>query len=507
MEPEPDIISNTDKMPGAWLTRFGRAATDHVVEAVGERWQGGPQTPHLTLGGRQAGDLFGWAGLGGRSGFGGRTGRDTAVDRDDPVGTDPSSMGWLAPSGGAGAGIGATAPGMTLGDMNTAPGGAGGVEREAGKTLSGRAAQGALLRALGLPDPRAVPDLRTLLMGSSFFYSAALDEDGESRSSGRIRSAGRTRLPGRIRSPEWLGEWSAWGRTASSRFSGADGNLALDGEVATAMLGFDSRWDRWLAGVVVSFSEGQGAYTHPTASGGAVASTMTGLNPYARFELNERTSFWGVLGYGAGDLSLTPARSDTALGTELANAMAAFGGRTALSVRTGEAGRFELALRSDARLTNTVSESIEGLVGTAGRTARVRLMLEGSGSMRLATGGVLKPKLEAGLRYDTGDAETGAGLEVGGGLGYATGRLSVEVNARGLLAHRDTEYEEWGFSGSIAYTPSAGRARVVDAARFGLGGHTERRGVAVEPPGRLGAGEQRRVRGGATLPGRAALRA
>ena len=29
-----------------------------------------------------------------------------------------------------------------------------------------------------------------------------------------------------------------------------------------------------------------------------------------------------------------------------------------------------------------------------------------------------------------------------------------EVNARGLLAHRDTEYEEWGFSGSIAYTPS-----------------------------------------------------
>ena len=443
-------ISNTDKMPGAWLTRFGRAATDHVVEAVGERWQGGPQTSHLTLGGRQVGDLFGWAGLGGRTGLGGRSGldgrsgRDTTVDRDDPVGTDPSSKGWLAPSGGAGADIGATAPGMTLslGDMNTAPGGPGGVEREAGKTLSGRAAQGALLRALGLPDPRAVPDFRTLLMGSSFFYSAALDEDGESRS------------PGRSRSPGWLGEWSAWGRTAASRFSGADGNLTLDGEVATAMLGFDSRWDRWLAGVVVSFSEGRGAYTHPTASGGAVATTMTGLNPYARFELNERTSFWGVLGYGVGDLSLTPARSDTALGTELANAMAAFGGRTALSVRTGEAGRFELALRSDARLTNTVSESIEGLVGTAGRTGRVRLMLEGSGSMPLATGAVLKPKLEAGLRYDTGDAETGAGLEVGGGLGYAAGRLSVEVNARGLLAHRDTEYEEWGFSGSIAYTPS-----------------------------------------------------
>ena len=273
-------------------------------------------------------------------------------------------------------------------------------------------------------------------MGSSFSYSGTLDEDG------------------RARTPGWLGEWSAWGRTAASRFSGAEGELSLDGEVATAMLGFDSRWDRWLAGLVVSYSEGQGAYTHPTATGGAVASTMTGLHPYARYELNERTSLWGVLGYGVGELSLTPERSATALGTDLTNAMAAFGGRTALSVRTGRAGRFELAIRSDARLTNTASEAIEGLAGAAGQTGRVRLTLEGSGSMPLATGGVLKPKLEAGLRYDAGDAETGAGLEFGGGLGYAAGRLSVEVSARGLLAHEDTGYEEWGFSGSIAYTPS-----------------------------------------------------
>ena len=427
-------IENSDRMPTAWLARFGRAASDHVVEAVGDRWQGGPRASHLTLGGGQAGDLFGWSGLGGRTGPGGRARRDTADDRDDPVRTEPYSTGLFAPPGGAGAGMGATAPAMTMNGsgMNAMPGG---VEREAGKTLSGRAAQGTLLRALGLPDPRALPDLRTVLMGSSFFYSAALDEDG------------------RARTPGWLGEWSTWGRTAASRFGGADGGLSLDGEVATAMLGFDSRWDRWLAGVVVSHSEGRGAYRHPTASGGAVASSMTGLHPYARFELNERTSVWGVLGYGAGELSLTPERSATALGTDLTNAMAAFGGRTALSVRTGRAGRFELAARSDARLTSTASDAIEGLVGAAGQTGRVRLMLEGSGSMPLA-GGVLKPTLEAGLRYDAGDAETGAGLEVGGGLGYAAGRLSVEINARGLLAHQDTGYEEWGFGGSIAYTPS-----------------------------------------------------
>ena len=177
-------IENSDRMPTAWLARFGRAAADHVVEAVGDRWQGGPQASHLTFGGRQAGQLFGWSGLGGR------TGRDTMVDRDEPVGTDPSSIGLFAPSGGAGAAVGATAPGMGVNGMNTMPGGPGGVERKAGRTLSGRAAQSALLGALGLPDPRALPDLRTVLMGSSFFLLRSARRGRPGADAGPHRIAG-----------------------------------------------------------------------------------------------------------------------------------------------------------------------------------------------------------------------------------------------------------------------------------------------------------------------------
>ena len=424
-------ISNTDKMPGAWLTRFGRAATDHVVEAVVERWQGEPQAPHLRIGGRPAGDLFGWTGLGGPAG------RATADDPEYAIASDafPTQRSWL--SSGADSAAGVTAPGMAanVNDMSTALDGLGGDEREAGPTQGGRAAQSALLGALGLPDPRALTDIRALLKGSSFLYSGALDADG------------------RRRTPDWLGEWSAWGRTAASRFSGADGELSLDGDIATAMLGFDSRWGRWLAGAALSYSDGQGAYRHPQATGGAITSSLTTLHPYARFELNERTSLWGVLGYGVGELSLTPSRSETALEADLTNAMAAFGGRMALSVRTSRAGQFELALRSDARLTNTASDSVEGLLGAAGWTRRVRLLLEGSGRLPV-WGGMLRPTVEVGLRYDGGDAETGAGLEIGGGLDYAAGNLSVEVSARGLVAHEDTAYEEWGFSSSISYAPS-----------------------------------------------------
>ena len=39
----------------------------------------------------------------------------------------------------------------------------------------------------------------------------------------------------------------------------------------------------------------------------------------------------------------------------------------------------------------------------------------------LVGGGMLTPRIEVGGRYDGGDAETGAGLVVGGSLGYAVG--------------------------------------------------------------------------------------
>ena len=174
-------------------------------------------------------------------------------------------------------------------------------------------------------------------------------------------------------------------------------------------------------GVVASHSRGQGTYTPPTAPGGAVASTLTALHPYAGYDVNARTSVWGVVGYGVGEVSLTPARATTARETDLTNTMAAVGGRAALSVRSGRAGRFELALRSDARLTNTAADAVAGLLGATERTRLVRMMLEGAGVVPLALGGVLTPTVEAGLRYDTG-------VESGGGSRQAL-RLGVTLTA------------------------------------------------------------------------------
>ena len=50
---------------------------------------------------------------------------------------------------------------------------------------------------------------------------------------------------------------------------------------------------------------------------------------------------------------------------------------------------------------------------------------------------MLIPSAEVGLRHDGGDAETGTGLEVGAGLRYTAGALSIEGRVRTLVAHED----------------------------------------------------------------------
>ena len=254
------------------------------------------------------------------------------------------------------------------------------------------------------------------------------------------------------------GGWSFWGGAAHSGFDAKEGALALDGDVTTATLGFDFERERWLAGVALSRSAGEGAYKFDGACGsgcgGDLESTLTGVYPYARYRFGERLSAWGILGHGRGELTLTAAGSGAAQ-ADIEMNMAAIGGRSVLLPAPKEGG-FELALRSDALLTWTSSEESRDLAEAEARTSRLRLALEASREFGLASGARLTPSLEAGLRYDGGDAETGGGVEVGGGLRYAGSGFTIRVNARGLLAHADDDYEEWGVSGSVRIAPGEG---------------------------------------------------
>ncbi len=231
------------------------------------------------------------------------------------------------------------------------------------------------------------------------------------------------------------------------------------------------------------------AATHSVGEGGVEQSggaerdydvekaTLTAVNPYVRVKLTDRVSAWGLAGYGQGDLELvmkqeasdeTPAGSGT-WRTDLAMTLGALGARGDI-VTPEESGGYGLALKGDAFWVRMESDAVTApgvgnLAATRADASRLRLTLEGSRAIALGAGGgaddaqgaTLTPSLEIGVRQDGGDAETGTGLELGGGIAYAdpASRLSMNLRARGLVAHAESGYEEWGVSGALQLSPGA----------------------------------------------------
>ena len=250
--------------------------------------------------------------------------------------------------------------------------------------------------------------------------------------------------------------FTAWGRVASSGFEAEEDDVALDGDVTSGLVGFDAEWEHALAGVMLSHSEGDGAYRSSAEKGGdegTVESAMTGVYPYASVDLEGSLSAWGLAGVGSGELTLMQ-RGERAMPADLSMRMAAAGVRGALlEERTGDA--MTVRVKSDALWVGTKSADTAELAATEGDITRLRLTLEGQRTFETAGGGAVTPSGEIGLRHDAGDAETGVGLEVGAGLAYTRGSLSVEGRVRTLLAHEDSGYEEWGASGTVRIAPNA----------------------------------------------------
>ena len=70
------------------------------------------------------------------------------------------------------------------------------------------------------------------------------------------------------------------------------------------MVGADYAKGPLVAGLSLSHSRGLGEYAG--VAGGQVASSVTGLYPWLGYKATERVTVWGVAGYGAGGLRLTP---------------------------------------------------------------------------------------------------------------------------------------------------------------------------------------------------------
>ena len=297
--------------------------------------------------------------------------------------------------------------------------------------------------------------------------------------------------------------FAAWGRVASDGFEGAVDGVEVDGDVTTGLIGFDAEWDRMLAGVLLSQSRGEASYALDRDLGngrGTVESTLTGVHPYARYEMSERTSVWGLAGMGRGELTLRQ-EGQPRIDTDLAMRMAAVGVESTVLDGSGPS-RGGVHVKTDAMWVRTETDRVAGLANAEGEVTPLRLILAGERAFDAGEGAAFTPTGQVGFRHDGGDAETGTGVEVGAGLHYTTGALSIEGRVRTLVAHEESDHEEWGANGAIRVHPdgagrgSCSRFRPPGAmrrtGRRGCGPRTTRRRLPRARLSRHGAASKRR---------------
>ena len=252
------------------------------------------------------------------------------------------------------------------------------------------------------------------------------------------------------------GTLAFWGAAAHSGFDGKEDSLSLDGQVTTGLLGIDYARSRWLLGLGISHSGGKGNYSDSdpgSGDKGEIETSLTAVLPYGAWQVSDRVKLWGALGYGVGQMRLEP-DSQKGIKADINWSMAAVGARAALLDPDGEG--LSLDLISDALWSRITSEKAGTLSSTESDVTRLRVGLEGSWQISLDNGGEVLPKLSLGARYDGGDAETGLGVELGGGMVWSAPQrgITLDVGGRTLLLHAAEGMKDWGVSASLIFDPN-----------------------------------------------------
>ena len=377
---------------------------------------GGTAVPPGTigLGGGMGGLGGGVGGLGGGA-LGGGLGR-AAGSLGGGTQSDLAGLGGGAPGGsalgggtlGGGAGLGGRALGGGIGPLSS---GAGSMTADYGP--GGHA-----------PQSGQRPDWGGLVWGQSF-----------------AEPLGAADTPPR---------WTVWGAADLQHYQGAPAGGRHDGALRSLYVGADARvGERVVAGAAISPSWGEADYT--TAGGraaGRLETAQTSVYPYLRWTGAGDLDAWALGGFGRGAAEHRP---DLATGmvesSDTSMSMAAAGLRRGLAGWRG----LDLAVVGSAGfLSLSTAGTLGGATGLEAGVQQARMALEAA-----FADGPLSPFVQVGGRYDGGDGQTGAGLELVGGVRHAGPRLDLEARGRWLTAHSAEEWREYGAMARLAFHPRA----------------------------------------------------
>ncbi len=237
-----------------------------------------------------------------------------------------------------------------------------------------------------------------------------------------------------------------WGGGGYRNFEGSDGDVSFDGDLFSAHLGLDARpRDDLLIGFAASWGQSDLDYKGVSDLSGDHKLNITSVHPYASWEaLAGQLDLWVTAGYGWGELEIA---NDGMKRVSSDVKMRTVGGGS--DYQLPQIGATKFKLKSSALLTELEVEGGDDIEALDVESSLLRMVLEGSHKLMLSDRAYVEPSLEAGVRYDGGDGETGFGAELGAGFRYIDpiAGLTLEGRARTLVG-RDN-YEEWGVSGLI----------------------------------------------------------
>ena len=425
-------IENADLMPAALLARFGRATAEQVVTPIEER-MAAPRRRGFRV--RFAGREF-----------------QPGSERDFALGflssfAQPRGAGapGAAPMGGAA--MGGAAP-MAMGTHAAGLPGAGmpgmsGAMGMGGRTgAMGTAGQHSPMGGAAGPVGYGPADgvhggglFGSMAPGGNLFSNSEFELNRESRG----------------------GILSVWSSSSRSYFSGMEDALSLDGDVRTTMLGADYARGPLTVGLSVGRTLGLGGYSGPERRAdehdddrvlpvGGLPGQRPGLGVGGDRLRHRRLEPDAGRRLGARD-----GRVDGDVGGGDAGRAGRLAGHR--RVRAGVQGRRVVGRRGQrpARRPDRAAQRVRGGsdAGAHGAGGLAGFTLVGG---RLS----LTPSVEVGLRRDGGDAETGAGMDVGGGLAFtdAVTGLSLDVRVRTLVVHQAEGFSERGMSLSFGWDPT-----------------------------------------------------
>ncbi len=249
-----------------------------------------------------------------------------------------------------------------------------------------------------------------------------------------------------------LGYGSGLSLWAGGDYLNLDGDSDIDwsGDLFVAQFGIDKRIDKHLLlGTLVSWSEGDADYTQDTNTGSYNHQSLS-VYPYLAWS-NQGNHLWGSVGYGEGELEIEDNSNSNSISSDTRLWSFATGAKAGLSKVPG------LSLKGDFLWARTdidnplVDNALDARIREQSiDSQRLRLLLEFEHTYGLS-GGLLRPLIELGMRYDGGDGDTGIGAILGTGLRYTNGGLTMEGKLHTLLGRDD--YREWGVQGTIVLDP------------------------------------------------------